>query len=222
MKAPQQLLLHAMHFVAFGHLSDVQLLQTPFKSIAEGQTALFRIVRTSYHLHSKASDPMILAQVALLLSSWSPYDNSIEVNSFWVEHAIRHAQASGCFETYSTGQEQVIGWCCFVRNRSIALGLRRPHLLCDVHPGRMLEPEDFQLVMGTPESSWMESDWCAIWSFIFLCRLSEIMAAVIKSRTTVQWVPWWKKPHMMGQISRVDNVTQLEKQLDSWEHDFDQ
>ncbi|KIW28930.1 uncharacterized protein PV07_04782 [Cladophialophora immunda] len=226
----QAMLLHAVYFAAFGHLNDSQLRQSPFQSIVEGQTSLFRMVQSMYHFHSQArpSDTLILAQVAVLLSFWSPYDSSVEVNSFWAAEAIRHSLQSGPFDAPAptSGQKRMVMWCSLVRNRTIVLGLRRPRLLFDaVDPGRLPEPEDFRYSLtassSSSVSSWKKSDRCAAAAFIFLCQLSRIMAAIIKSRTAVQWVPWWQDSLGMGQFSRVGHAMELERRLNAWDQEFE-
>ncbi|KAK5195067.1 hypothetical protein LTR92_005197 [Exophiala xenobiotica] len=91
-EALQDLVLEAMLFSAFAYVSEEQLRRSPFKSVPEGQHALFRSIQARYHvLEQSYSGAVALTQVALILSFWSPYNGSQEVNSFWVDEAFRHA-----------------------------------------------------------------------------------------------------------------------------------
>lgn len=84
-----------------------------------------------------------MAQAALLLSHWCPssgHDDE-KTNSTWLRVAIQHARAAGadchppnavqhsCIDTLLGGNKQNIlkriWWCCVIRDRIIALYLRR-------------------------------------------------------------------------------------------------
>lgn len=129
----------AILFAAFPYVSGEQLAQTPSPfgaaSVAEGMKTLFDHARQLYH-DQQAQYPghRALVQTALLLSHWSPYDESDEVNSFWADEAFHHARL-GAYDLSRAPKDRILWWCVVSRNRTLALGLRRPHKLKRCTPG---------------------------------------------------------------------------------------
>jgi hypothetical protein len=215
----EQLQLYAVFFGACGYLDDVQLCNSPFESVMESQQTLFRIVQTIYHALEDHTGDIVLIQTALILSHWSPYDATTEVNGFWVDEAMRHAIAGGYFVHGIAIHMRVVQWCCLVRNRTIVLGLHRSQLLYDLDSGPIPDLHDFEL-SSLPSASTIHR-WCTTKAFVLLCHLSEIMADIVDSRTKLQWVPWWQDAEDMGQFSRLQDVMSLDQRLVAWRYDFD-
>lgn len=183
----QQLLTYTVFLAAFLHRDNHQLEQTEENSVIETQRELFYIVRALYHANTHQKGNKVLIQTALILSFWSPYDASFEVNTFWADEAMHHAFESGCFTETSTASQLVIGWCCTVRNRTAALGLHRPRLIFKIEPRRMLVHRDFPCVVERSAIALQRSKRRAVDAFILLCRLSDIMIAIADYPTKIQW-----------------------------------
>ena len=162
----------------------------------------FRVVLITiqllYHTATQM-DEVALTQVALLLSYWSPYDSSKEVNTYWSNRALTHAVAAGLHHTKGLldYRNRVIWWCCIIRNRLIAFGLRRPKQLCTAwRSGPLPRSEDFGLEAVCPKFSDNKAKSDMIDTFISLCHLSEIMKEVVLAfRERVKLTK--KRPHMV-------------------------
>lgn len=214
------MLLYAVFFGAFGHLGNHQLAGSPFSSVVEGQTRVFEVTRALFHANSEWKGDIALVQTALILSYWSPQDTTTEVNAYWVDHATQHAIDGGFFSEGSEKHQRVIMWCCLVRNRTIVLGLRRPQLLYKLEPGRLPEPADFCECCTDGSIQELKVKRCGVRSFILTCKLSEIMAAIIESRTKVHWGSWWQEGKDMAQILRFHEVTLIDESLNRWGQEY--
>ena len=219
----QQLILEGMMFAAFAHLNGRELEATPFYTILEGQAELFEQVRRSYiRLAAKYEGSIELVQVTLLLTTWSPYDASFEVNDYWLNEALRHVYKTG-IPNGEKLHHRILWWCCIVRNRTIALALRRPHRLRDLKPAFTLSLEDFSL--SEPTSS--QSQNChserllAIELFLSLCKLSDVMADILRLGTnTTRWDPW-RGIETDPVRRKLKPVVDIDLKLQEWWDSFD-
>jgi hypothetical protein len=169
------LLVQAAVFAGFGHASDDQVEKSPWNTVMEGQKTLFEIARASYHsLKDAHLGSLELTQAAVILSHWSPFDDTEEVNIFWVDEAFQNALHSRLHASFRRLNRRV-WWCCLVRNRLTALGLRRPDTLKHIRYVKGFDALD----IDTSESP----GCCSIGQirlllqklFVQLCVLSEIM-----------------------------------------------
>ncbi|KIW36735.1 uncharacterized protein PV06_11031 [Exophiala oligosperma] len=189
----QRLTLEGMMFAAFAHLNVRELEASPFYTILEGQAEMFEQVRQSYvRLASKHEGSIELVQVTLLLTTWSPYDASFEVNDYWLDEALRHAYKAG-IPNGESPHHRILWWCCIVRNRISALALRRPYRLRDLQPDFAPSMEDF----STPEPTSSQAQDChrdmllAVEVFLSLCKLSVVIEDILRlGPNTTRWDPW--------------------------------
>lgn len=88
-------------------------------------------MKTLFNMHEQKDD-VCSAQVALLLTYHAPtiYDRT---NSYWLSTAIHFARMCGADKYQSRGLGfdckatlKRLWWCCILRDRIMALGLRRP------------------------------------------------------------------------------------------------
>jgi hypothetical protein len=218
----RKLVFHAVLFSAFPYLNEKQLSQTPFQSVPVGHKALFGQVRRLYHLaEGKFSGHVALVQTSLLLSHWSPYDNSREVNTFWVDEAFHHAITGRVYDGKGT-YHRVIWWCCIVRNRALALGLRRPHKLRRYEPGRILTIADFDPNASIFGAAFKRRRVCAARIFISLCKLSVMMNKIVLLRHNVaRWDDWrvhrWQDPN----CAVLDSIALIDQMLSTWNCEFE-
>ncbi|EXJ71831.1 uncharacterized protein A1O5_04332 [Cladophialophora psammophila CBS 110553] len=218
----QELLLHAMLFASFAHVNQLQLSKSPYKSVIEGQKALFNHVSRSYTTESERQPGnIVLIQTALILSHWSPYDTSKDVNNFWADQAIQHA-ASG--KNFNTGRphDRVVWWCCLTRNRMLALALRRPHKLKQHEPCDLPVITDFGSSVPGPEFRLLrESKMYAGEIFIALCKLSLIMNKIVLLRHSVSRWDDWRTMGAQSSGLRLDDLIAIDRELQDWHSAFE-
>lgn len=220
----RSLVLQATVFAAFAHCSDQELSQSPYISIPEGQKHLFERVRRQYmDLAEKNEGSPELIQCALILSHWSPYDSSKDVNSFWADEAIHHARICE-LESSNDPQHRVIWWCCLTRNRILALALRRPHKL----RAGCLKQTSYVDIFGKawPTSSSLLSDLERMASILFvsLCKLSEYMNSIVLLRhSSSRWDDW--RAYQTGSElagTDINSIMVIDQGLGEWNADFEQ
>jgi len=221
---PQELVFQAILFSAFPYLSDEQLVQSPFSSIASGQKALFHLVRNMYHqLEHRHQGDIALVQTALLLSHWSPYDASEEVNVFWADEAFHHATLGRLHEG-RTPRDLVVWWCCMVRNRLLALGIRRPYTLRRYKPVRMLTIVDLSGKKPSFRSSLSRARIYAAEIFISLCKLSIVInEVVLLKHHASRWDEWRANEGFLDSADRhLDRIASIDRMLSLWNTSFEQ
>lgn len=215
-----QLLLFSMLFAASSHLEEDELQHAPYRCVKHLQKALFAFAQAQYHLlernHLRAES---LVQSALLLSYWSPYDSTKEVNSFWVSEAIRHAVASGLPDLSSRSRRRIIWWCCITRNRMISIGLRRPTLLEKRVDGPLPEIRDFGDEISNPHFVSKEAKMYFAQAFIMLCSLTRIMAKSVRLQYRDYNKPWPFPPGHRG-IELLEQIRRMEDKLRVWNVNF--
>jgi hypothetical protein len=223
------LVFHAMMFMAFGHLKNDQIGRTAFSTVKEGQKTWFKHAKSLYYAVMQEKDPRYetrLAQAAALLSFWSPYDGTREVNSFWVDESLAHSLAAKLHEpTTGPHRNKVIWWCCIVRNRVVSLALRRPWRL---HPCQTVIPlslDDFGLELFSPMFTQVETKTRMSKAFLALCHLTDIMKEVLLFRRHFFAAPEhlhpdedpcnWKSGYGM------EIVNMLDQKLSIWNQEYD-
>lgn len=136
-----------------------------------------------YTLRS-TTDAIVLTQVTLLLSYWSPYDSDIQVNSYWIDRAFHHANTAKLWDPEADSsamhsRNKIIWWSCLVRDRQIAFGLRRLHRLRErdeLWP--MVTELDFGPEALIPSYTNATSKKAMMLAFIGLCELSNLIAEI--------------------------------------------
>lgn len=219
----QRLILEGMMFAAFAHLNVRELEASPFYTILEGQAEMFEQVRRSYmRLAAKHEGSIELVQVTLLLTMWSPYDASFEVNDYWLDEATRHAYKAGIPDGKSL-HHRILWWCCIVRNRISALALRRPYRLRDLKPEFTLSREDF----SRPEATSSQARDCrrerllAVELFLSLCKLSVVIADILRlGPNTTRWDPW-RGIEKDPLHRKLEPVMDIDLKLQQWWDSFD-
>ncbi|PVH69062.1 hypothetical protein DL98DRAFT_661875 [Cadophora sp. DSE1049] len=218
----------------FGHLSEIQLHRTPYRSLHDGQGALFDQVKASLHPLLIKSFGFDLGHdfnrsVSLIISLWSPAPPAPiqENNSFWVDLAFKHANAAKLWDTRESGflagfcRRRVLWWCCIVRDRHLVVVLRRPYRLHHITATAVLPSErDFGIEATEPSFMDLPLKHLAILSFVWLCRLSEIMARIANfQRQVVQVFARWNGT--VDVSSGFEEIYDLDRQLDQWRSNFE-
>ncbi|PVH74660.1 hypothetical protein DL98DRAFT_658625 [Cadophora sp. DSE1049] len=179
----------------FAHLSEAQVRLTPYRSVLEGQEAQVDQLKARYW-SQLTTDQVVLTQICLILSLWSPGWIGTQNNSYWLDMAFKHATCERLWEVKlndlnkkddPNNRNRLLWWCCLIRDRVLALGMRRPHRLHkapSLTHDHLITSSDFGLEAQYPSYLDVESKQLAMLSFIWFCKLSKIMAriAVVKGR----------------------------------------
>ncbi|KAH0842934.1 hypothetical protein FOPE_07897 [Fonsecaea pedrosoi] len=212
-------LLGAINFVAFAHVSDEELGRSSFTSIPEAQRACFRTTKYMFDKSSQSRPGDVsLVQIALLLSHWSPFDESKEVSTYWVDQAFHHATIANLSESPEE-YSRVIWWCCVARTRALALGLRRPDKVTSFEPGRMIQSEDFGSIAFLARAARMDGKIFEIEAFIALCKLSDLMYRILLLRKNSGKLSDWRAENPWLSICKdeLNYVVSVDKDLRDWE-----
>ncbi len=174
------------------------------------------------------SDHLVLAQVALLLTFWSPFDSEYQVNNYWVARAFFHARVTKLWDwkrenEVTSSRRRIIWWCCLLRDRLISIALRRPYRMQE-NKGTWppVKKEDFGLEIIFPKFTTTTTKVTAIESFIWLCKLSNIMRDVAnfheKRRFDREWAD--KIVDETDVVPELAQVSRFSNQLKNWKEEF--
>jgi len=207
----------------FGHLSEIQLHRTPYRSLHDGQGALFDQVKVRYWSAADV-DPISLIQSSLIISSWSPAPPAPihENNSYWVDLAFKHANSVQLWSGSSAecSRRRLLWWCCIVRDRHLAVVLRRPYRLHNITTtGELPSYGDFSIEATEPSFLDLPSKRLAMLSFVWLCRLSEIMARIAHFQRQFRFSLEWNGT--VDVSSGSEEIYDLDRQLDEWRSNFE-
>ncbi|TAQ84641.1 hypothetical protein B7494_g7038 [Chlorociboria aeruginascens] len=181
---------HAIMVAGFAHLSEAQVCLTPYRSVPEGQEVLVDQLKARYWSQPTA-DPVVLTQISLILSLWSPGWPGAQNNSYWLDMAFKHATMGRLWESQSD---------------SIALGMRRPHRLHQAPiEDAIISEKDFGLEAQFPIHTDLKSKQIAVFAFIWFCRLRNG-----SNGDNAEKIP-----------SELEEVSQLHQELKSWLEAFE-
>jgi hypothetical protein len=167
-----------------------------------------------------------MTQIELLLSLWSPPNSGHQNNSYWLDMAFRHAKEAKLWEPRSDNVHKpcrlrLLWWCCIVRDRVLAIGMRRPHRLHRV-PSEVfiISAKDFGLEEVTPFYTNTESKRIEILAFIWLCKLSEIMAAIAVFQNRINFDRDWNGASSGSSSTELEEIIILDGRLEFWRDSF--
>jgi hypothetical protein len=218
----RDLILQVVIFSAFAHIDLEQLEKSPYSSVPDGQKALFEHVHELYNSLRDANQGAVeLVQCSCILSHWSPYDSSREVNYFWADEALRHALLGG-LHLSNRPYDRIVWWCCLQRNRTLTLALRRPHKLKQYQPGRLPTIADFG-TLWAPNVDVENSRIYAANLAIFMCKLSVIMNEIVLLRhNSSRWDDWRDRGDTQGSMESIlDRIVGIDRSLNEWTAAFD-
>ncbi|OAG35274.1 hypothetical protein AYO21_10545 [Fonsecaea monophora] len=213
----KSLVLQAVLFVTFPHLSDEERQVSGLGTVPQAQKVLFEYTLSLYQTATLTKEGHVaLTQTALLLSHWSPYNNSREVNSFWIDEAFRHAILGRLYSSTDCHDVRT-WWCCVVRNRVLAFALCRPNKLRRIAPGKLPEFWACERNPALPRSKCHpKKDVDQI--FVAICMLSNIMCEILALQSNVGRLD---SASSLRERQKLDNehlrqVTELEFHLQTW------
>ncbi|KIW29744.1 uncharacterized protein PV07_05533 [Cladophialophora immunda] len=189
---PMRLLLLSILFAALSHIEEDSLRGELCTSVKRAQKTLFYSAQSLYHqVELDFMGTEELAQSALLLSYWSPYDSTKEVNSYWVDEAIRHAVAGGMSDPSSTHRKRIIWWCCIIRNHESS--------------GCYLISVETKLYFTR--------------AFILLCKLTRLMVDSVRLNSR-DYNSTWLFPGAQQAFDLLQEVGQIDQKLKVWGANF--
>ncbi|CAK7267101.1 hypothetical protein SEPCBS119000_002367 [Sporothrix epigloea] len=146
------LLYHAVMFTASSFVPAKYLKAAGFSRRREARKSFFMKARALYDLDYE-TDRLTLVQALLLMTYWYETPDDQKDTWHWMGVAVSLAHTIGLHrDPRTTGEpirrqrlRKLLWWCCFMRDRMIALGMRRPKRIrnedADVP---MLTPSDFE------------------------------------------------------------------------------
>jgi hypothetical protein len=225
------------------HLSEAQVRNTPYRSVPEGQEAQVdqlkarHVIRSSVNLSNQffqarywsqtTTDPVVLTQISLLLSLWSPGWIGAQNNSYWLDMAFKHAAAKRLWEhdpedKSKNSRLRLLWWCCLVRDRVLALGMRRPHRLHKaLLEDDIVSKSDFGVEAKYPSYTDFKSKQVEILAFIWFCRLSRIMETIAIVQRQNRFVRDWNGDNVENITSELEEVISLQDKLDTWLKEYE-
>lgn len=184
----------------------------------------------TYHACQDGS-PIVLTRAAILLSYWSPYTAEEHTNSYWIDQAFLHAHAGKLHQEHkmftslvTPGRRKLIWWCCLLRDRLVAFGLRRTQRLHQEPLSHSLPTlDDFGVEAQCPNFLDNSYKMLCISNFIAQCKLSIVMAKIlkfVKERAPVTVADGVEKPRCSFNNTELDKVTSLHLELIDWNNQF--
>jgi hypothetical protein len=175
------------------------LFENVSRGTLEGIHLLFPLQTFAFEtcLRSNNSNSLPEEVIANSQLTDSPGPGGVQNNSYWMNLAFKHENEDELWKTRPPidgrlCRRRVLWWCCLVRDRMLALGMRRPYRL---HRGPFEEDLTSELDFSFEAASYLtteiQSKRIAIFAFVWLCKLSEIMAAIAvfqrQSKLSREW-----------------------------------
>jgi hypothetical protein len=112
-------------------------------------------------------------------------------------------------------RRRLLWWCCLIRDRVLALGMRRPHR---VHKtpiqDEIISQEDFGLEATFPSYTDVKSKQVAMLALWF-CKLSRIMEAIAIAHRRNRFARDWNGDNVGNTASELDEVNRFDRELNS-------
>ncbi|KAH6974267.1 fungal-specific transcription factor domain-containing protein [Ilyonectria sp. MPI-CAGE-AT-0026] len=150
------LLFQAVLFTGTAHVPLHHLQNAGFTTRKNARKAFFQRVRFLYDFNTE-TDHLVLVQALLLMTLWYETPDEHRNTWHWIDVSISQAFSAGlnqdpsCFKSrYSPRVQRLrrrIWWACFMRDRVVSLGMRRPpRIRDDDYNVSILEESDFKPV----------------------------------------------------------------------------
>ena len=166
--------------------------------------------------------------MALLLTYWSPFDAEYQVNNYWTDRAFHHARAIRLWDyqgktAVTSTRYRIIWWCCLLRDRLISIALRRPYRIHEAKSAwPMVSEADFGLELMFPQFATVKTKRTVIDSFIWLCKLSDIMRDIAVFHEQKRFDREWSDNIISRAtiIPEASRVSQFDSQLQNWREEY--
>ncbi|KAK7432879.1 hypothetical protein QQZ08_000350 [Neonectria magnoliae] len=231
------LVFQAMLFSSCPFVSEKRLKALGFSDIRTARATFYRRARLLYCFETELL-PVHLAQTALLLSFWAPNPSEprslvgpTKSNTAWLSTAIQHCKAAGAhiqagpLPNLPSGQliepkERTLlrrlWWCCIIRDRILALGLRRSLQISRSHFNF-----DESIGLGFPdlvdevERSMVydaKTKWHLMELLVQFVELCSILTNVIALIHPLDDVPRWSRPC----LEQSSQLSECKRELKQW------
>lgn len=164
-----------------------------------------------------------MAQVSILLSFWSPCDSESQVNSHWIAKGFDHTrQVYAWIERQEHDRENwyrrwnILRWRCLIRERMVAVGMRRPERLLKVEALPPL-PTEAELGIKDNFSRCIEvaRKRAMVKLFLLFCKLSIIMEYIVVFQRRVRYAQLWDAENR-ELVQEIEQVVGLDRRLTTW------
>ncbi|KAH7140253.1 fungal-specific transcription factor domain-containing protein [Dactylonectria estremocensis] len=156
------LLFQAVLFTGTAHVPLHHLQNAGFTTRKNARKAFFQRVRLLYDFNTE-SDHLVLVQALLLMTLWYETPDEHRNTWHWIDVSISQAFTSGLNQDpsyfkskYSPRMQRLrrrVWWVCFMRDRMVSLGMRRPPTIRDDdYNVSMLGESDFKPATGTQKA----------------------------------------------------------------------
>ncbi|KAH6976541.1 fungal-specific transcription factor domain-containing protein [Ilyonectria sp. MPI-CAGE-AT-0026] len=222
------LVFQAMLFSSCPFVSEKKIKALGFPDIRTARATFYRRARLLYCFETELL-PVHLAQTALLLSFWAPNPSEShtlvgpakKLNTAWLSTAIQHCKDAGAHIQAGPLPNPLSGqlmdhkqrnllrrlwWCCIIRDRILALGLRRSlqisrsHFNFDESTGLC-----FADLVDEAERSMVydaKTKWHLMELLVQLAELCSILTDVITLLHPLDDIPNWSR-HCLDQCSQL-------------------
>ncbi|KAH7127335.1 hypothetical protein EDB81DRAFT_662501 [Dactylonectria macrodidyma] len=214
------LLFRAMLFSASNFVSIDTISLLGYTSIRATRASFYRKSKLLYDFNIENS-PVAIAQAAILLSFWTPPLNEMDdmPNTRWLRIAVEYARRAdahvySAMETPKQIEHKSIRrlwWCCIMRDRILALGLRRSILLSradfhfEKHLNRVYSDMKEEIFRSQVHSQKVRQDLAKI-----TCKTFELCVALTDVLLLVS--------PLNGEVLKIDNrvYTKYKNKLHEW------
>lgn len=173
-------------------------------------------------------DSTAISQAALLLSFHSSPTTKSQNNSSWLSVGIQHARAENCHLYYCTpdigarqrSQKKRLWWCCIIRDRVIALGMRRHVQITMDHfdfDQETVVEDDFALEIEHSEVYSADKKRLLVREFVIQCQLAVAMTPSLLVIYPVNGQIFPTVSTESDLLKRQAQVEECIKDLDKWE-----
>jgi hypothetical protein len=119
-------------------------------------------------------------------------------------------------------RKRLLWWCCLIRDRVLALGMRRPHRLHKTPiQDEIISGEDFGLEATYPSYTDVKSKRVALLAFIWFCKLSRIMEAIAVVQRRNRFARDWNGDNFGNVTLELEEVNHFDAELRSWLEEFE-
>jgi hypothetical protein len=109
-----------------------------------------------------------------------------------------------------------------VRDRVLALGMRRPYRLHKApYEEQLISQLDFGVEAASPSYTDIETKRISILAFVWLCKLSEIMAAIAVFQRRNRFLRDWDGESVGSSASELKEAMEFDRDLCKWKEDFE-
>jgi len=216
----------AMLFAASGFLSKENASDLGFSSVRQAREQFWNRAKLLFDFEVE-TNPISIAQGALLLAYHTAASNVLKSNTFWLEAAIRSAMSDNAHLYYSDptqsemkrNKRKRLWWCCIIRDRILPLGVRRALVITFEHFAFDKFPmiiEDFQDEIDHSRVYDSETKRKHADLFVMQCQLAIALTDTISTIYPLQQTPATCLANLECHSKSLSSIAKCKAQLSSW------